>query len=171
MKKTIIFIALGTLLLGSNLMAFSDLNLGVADADLNTDPNKKETVVVTVTSNHGETETVTLKETSKDSSRFTALIPVYKSDEKSTDDDGEFNLNKNTNFKVVYHDNKYGTQGAKELEASVDVEADVAVDPTVPDASSGGGCTYNPNSKNFDMTFLFMMALAALYPFRRRFLK
>ncbi len=40
-----------------------------------------------------------------------------------------------------------------------------------PVTSSGGGCTYNPNSNGFDMTLLFMMALGALYPFRRRFLK
>ena len=53
------------------------------------------------------------------------------------------------------------------------------VDPTDPEnpivdlplPSSGGGCTYNPNSTSFDMTLLFMMALGALYPFRRRFLK
>ncbi len=45
-------------------------------------------------------------------------------------------------------------------------------DPIVCEiCSDGGGCTYNPNSKNFDMTFLLMMALGLLYPFRRRFLK
>jgi len=38
-------------------------------------------------------------------------------------------------------------------------------------SSSGGGCSYNPNSKNFDMSFIFVMALGLLYPFRRRFLK
>ncbi|NOR55602.1 MAG: JDVT-CTERM domain-containing protein [Sulfurovum sp.] len=37
--------------------------------------------------------------------------------------------------------------------------------------TGGGGCTYNPNSNSFDMTFLFMMALGLLYPFRRKFLK
>lgn len=40
-----------------------------------------------------------------------------------------------------------------------------------PTCSDGGGCTYNPNSKSFDMMFLLMMALGLLYPFRRRFLK
>jgi len=40
-----------------------------------------------------------------------------------------------------------------------------------PSSGGGGGCTYNPNSKNFDMTFLLMMALGLLYPFRRRFIK
>jgi len=47
-------------------------------------------------------------------------------------------------------------------------------DPSLPGffpSSSGGGCTYNPNSKNFDMTFLLIMGLGLLYPFRRRFLK
>jgi len=52
---------------------------------------------------------------------------------------------------------------------------EVPVDPVNPiepaPSSSGGGCTYNPNSTSFDMTLLFMMALGALYPFRRRFLK
>ena len=38
-------------------------------------------------------------------------------------------------------------------------------------SSGGGGCTYNPDSKNFDMTLLLMMALGLLYPFRRRFIK
>jgi len=51
---------------------------------------------------------------------------------------------------------------------------DGGVTPPAPpyyDSGSGGGCTYNPNSNSFDMTFLFMMALGLLYPFRRRFLK
>ena len=47
----------------------------------------------------------------------------------------------------------------------------LALDTEGNSASSGGGCSYNPNSKNFDMTFLFMIALGLLYPFRRRFLK
>ncbi len=38
-------------------------------------------------------------------------------------------------------------------------------------SSGGGGCTYNTNSEGFDMTFLFIVALGLLYPFRRRFLK
>jgi len=44
-------------------------------------------------------------------------------------------------------------------------------DVTPPSTGGGGGCTYNPNSKNFDMTFLMLMALGLLYPFRRRFIK
>ena len=51
------------------------------------------------------------------------------------------------------------------------VDPVVPVDTPVTTTGGGGGCTYNPNSKNFDMTFLLMMALGLLYPFRRRFLK
>ena len=48
-----------------------------------------------------------------------------------------------------------------------------ATDTTIADVSTssgggGGGCTYNPNSKHFDMSFLFLLALGLLYPFRRR---
>ena len=41
----------------------------------------------------------------------------------------------------------------------------------IPTSSGGGGCTYNPNSNSFDMTFLMMIALGSLYAFRRRFIK
>lgn len=44
-------------------------------------------------------------------------------------------------------------------------------EPVYYPSGGGGGCTYNPNSNSFDMTFLMMMALGLLYPFRRRFLK
>ena len=51
-------------------------------------------------------------------------------------------------------------------------EPPTADNPIYPySVGGGGGCSYNPNSKNFDITFLLMMALGALYPFRRRFLK
>jgi len=70
------------------------------------------------------------------------------------------------------------------VDSNQSVPSYVGKDTTIPDTnttipdtntttppSSGGGCTYNPNSKNFDMTFLLMMALGLLYPFRRRFIK
>ena len=63
-----------------------------------------------------------------------------------------------------------GLTGSDSMELTVTEE-----DGTVPDtpilSGGGGGCTYNPNSKNFDMMFLLMAALGGLYPFRRKFLK
>jgi len=60
------------------------------------------------------------------------------------------------------------TQGTK-ADASIVADTTVSVDTDVP--STGGGCSYNPKSKNFDMSFLFIMALGLLYPLRRRFMK
>jgi hypothetical protein len=40
-----------------------------------------------------------------------------------------------------------------------------------PNEGSGGGCTYNPVNKKFDMMFLFIFALGLLYPIRRKFVK
>ncbi|UPT76804.1 JDVT-CTERM domain-containing protein [Sulfurovum sp. XGS-02] len=45
-----------------------------------------------------------------------------------------------------------------------------APEPTVS-SGGGGGCTYNPDSKHFDMVFLLMIALGLFYPVRRRFIK
>jgi cytochrome c peroxidase len=44
------------------------------------------------------------------------------------------------------------------------------VDVNTSTSTGGGGCTYNPNGRHFDMSFLFILALGFLYPFRRRFL-
>ena len=180
MKKIITLIAFGTLLLSSNLMAQAYINLGVSDADLNTDPNSKQQVTVSVTSNHGETESVVLTESGNDTSRFTGLVPVNKSNEQSGDGDGEFNINQNTNFEVKYIDAKHGEQGEKVLTASTNIDIiadDVASDipPTATDtsgesASGGGGCSYNENAKSFDMMFLILLGLGLLYPLRKKLL-
>ena len=74
-------------------------------------------------------------------------------------------------YTVTYNVTDTEGNAATEVIRTVNV-----VDPTVPDdiipnSSSGGGCTYNPNSKNFDMTFLLIISLGLFYPFRRKFIK
>ncbi|NOR55672.1 MAG: choice-of-anchor F family protein [Sulfurovum sp.] len=65
-----------------------------------------------------------------------------------------------------------GTDSMNLTVTAVPVVTPPAVTPPIYiPSSSGGGCTYNPNSKSFDMTFLLIMGLGLLYPFRRRFLK
>jgi len=71
---------------------------------------------------------------------------------------------------------EYDTNGDRILptlpEAVDPVDPVDPVNPIEPTPSSGGGgCTYNPNSNSFDMTFLMMIALGSLYAFRRRFIK
>ena len=51
------------------------------------------------------------------------------------------------------------------------IEPDGGTDTPPSSGGGGGGCTYNPNSKTFDLTFLMLMALGSLYAFRRRFSK
>ena len=153
------------------------LTVGVADNDLNTDPAKADTVTVEVANDAGVTKSVVLTETDVDTSRFSAEV--------LTGDDG-IAASDGTVITVTYVDERYGAENA--VETLIDFTTAVAApvdptdptDPTDPPAvelpvyipgGSGGGCTYNPNSTSFDMTFLFMMALGALYPFRRRFLK
>ncbi|MGB5506042.1 MAG: cytochrome c peroxidase [Sulfurovum sp.] len=48
------------------------------------------------------------------------------------------------------------------------VDEDPSITENVSTSGGGGGCTYDPNSKHFDMSFLFILALGLLYPFRRR---
>ncbi len=55
----------------------------------------------------------------------------------------------------------------RDINGAVSNEATIRISVT---SDSGGGCTYNPDSKHFDMSFLFILALGLLYPFRRRFL-
>ena len=158
----------------------------VADHDLNQDPNAKETITVAVKSDHGEIENVVLTESGVDTSRFTGTLEAKVSNDAMVNDDGKFLLSKNTKLIATYVDSKYGTRVDETLEAVLSIEVAetpvVVVDPIVDpidttdsfypiNSSSGGGCTYNPNSKSFDMSFLLMMALGLLYPFRRRFIK
>jgi len=150
----------------------TDLYVGVADADLNEDATQAEEVIITVKSDTGDSETVTLTETDVDSGVFSGTLPSEISSSAPTANNGVMTVIEDTVVTATYVDEHYGTTGTTEtLTASTTAKTPVAA-PTPPPASSGGGgCTYNPNSKNFDMTFLMLMALGLLYPFRRRFLK
>ena len=149
----------------------TDLYVGVADADLNEDATQAEEVIITVKSDTGDSETVTLTETDVDSGVFSGTLPSEISSSAPTANNGVMTVIEDTVVTATYVDEHYGNTGIVEtLTASTTAKTPVA--PTPPAASSGGGgCTFNPNSKNFDMTFLLMMALGMLYPFRRRFIK
>lgn len=59
----------------------------------------------------------------------------------------------------------------REINGVVSNEATIRISVNTQKTSdSGGGCTYNPNNKHFDMSFLFILVLGLLYPFRRRVL-
>jgi len=131
------------------------LTIAVADADLNEEDNVSETTVVLVAVGTDETN-VTLTETDDNSSVFTGTYVT----------DGA--LANGTVVTATYID---VSEDNATRTATATADDGTVTPPIISGGGSGGGCTYNPNSKNFDMTFLMMMALGLLYPFRRRFLK
>ena len=145
------------------------LTLSVKDEDQNLDPAVKDTLTVTVTTDTGDKETVTLTEDDVDSSIFIGTIPSELTTSTPAVEDGIVNVIKDALVKVSYVDNAQ-TVTASTIATVLD-DGDDSTDSDGNTASSGGGCTYNPNSKSFDMTFLMMIALGLLYPFRRRLLK
>ncbi len=146
------------------------LTLSVKDEDQNLDPAVKNTTTVEVTTDTGDKETVTLIETEVDNAVFTATIESELTSSSPAVGDGKMNVIKDAVVKVTYQDDVHLDTATTTATVNVD-DGDDGDDSDGNTASSGGGCTYNPNSKNFDMTFLLMMSLGLLYPFRRRFLK
>ncbi|MDM5263291.1 choice-of-anchor F family protein [Sulfurovum sp. XTW-4] len=141
----------------------ADLSVGVADTNVTgASPDVNDTIVVVITADSGDEENLTLTETDVNSSIFVGSIGT---DANSVTADGTVNVVNGTVVTATY--------GA--LTATTTATDGTTVTPPPSDdlnpSSGGGGCTYNPNSKNFDMMFLVMMALGLLYPFRRRFIK
>jgi hypothetical protein len=146
------------------------LTLSVKDEDQNLDPTVKDTTMVTVTTDTGDKETVTLTETEVDNAIFTATIATALTTSSPVVGDGKMNVVKDSVVTVSYVDNTYFATAS--TTATVIDDGDDATDTDGNTASSGGGgCTYNQNSKSFDMMFLLIAALGLLFSFRRRFLK
>lgn len=146
------------------------LNLSVKDEDQNKNATVKDTTTVTVTTDTGDKETVTLTETEVDNAIFTATIASVLTTSSPVVEDGKISVVKDSVVTVTYVDDTHSDTAS--TVATIEVETDDAVDSEGNTASSGGGgCTYNQNSKSFDMMFLFIAALGLLFPFRKRFLK
>ncbi|MEN8726701.1 MAG: JDVT-CTERM domain-containing protein, partial [Sulfurovum sp.] len=123
-------------------------------------------------------ETVTLTEDDVNSSIFLSTISSELTTTGPAVEDGKVNVIKDDVVTVTYVDNTHSDTAT--TTATVTDDGTDPADPVnpieppaviPPSSGGGGGCTYNPNSTSFDMTLLFMMALGALYPFRRRFIK
>jgi hypothetical protein len=146
------------------------LTLSVKDEDQNINATVKDTTTVTVTTDTGDKETVTLTETEVDNAIFVGTIATALTTGSPSVGDGKMNVIKDSVVTVSYADDTHADTAS--TIATVIVEGADAVDSEGNTASSGGGgCTYNQNSKSFDMMFLFIAALGLLFPFRKRFLK
>jgi len=148
-----------------------ELILSVKDTNLN-DTTKIDTTVVTVTTNKGDKETVTLTETEENSAIFTATIASTEGD--PVVGDNKVNVVDGSLVTVNYSESGFSTAASTTATTETPVEEEDILNPKDTSgelASSGGGCTSNPNAKSFDMMFLVMMALGLLFPFRRKFIK
>jgi len=144
------------------------LTLSVKDEDQNSDPVVKDTTTVTVTTDTGDKETVTLTETEVDSAIFNATIVSEITTASPIQGDGKMNVIKDSVVTVSYADNTHSDTASTTATIVTD-DGEDGEDSSGDPASSGGGCTYNPNSKSFDMMFFIIAALGLLFPFRRRF--
>jgi len=140
-----------------------NLSVGVADTAMNNDENGIEEFDIVITTASGDEENLTLTETDANSSIFIGTIETDMN--AVVKQDGTVSVINGTIVTATY-----GT-----LTATTKADTGTVTPPVVPDdynpSSGGGGCTYNPDSKSYDIGFLLMMALGLLYPFRRRFIK
>jgi len=137
----------------------SDLSVGLADTALNTADDVKDIYIITLTASNGDEENLTLTETDVNSSVFAGTIGTDI--DAVSKHDGAVNVTNGTVVTVTYKTLTATTTATDEDDTPVEI----------PSSGGGGGCTYNPNSKTFDLTFLMLMALGSLYAFRRRFSK
>ncbi|MFC2073421.1 choice-of-anchor F family protein [Campylobacterota bacterium] len=148
------------------------LYVGVADTDLNDDTGLIETTSIVLKNDNGDEENLTLTETDANSSIFVGTIATDIN--PAIAQNGVVNVVEGTVVTATYVDESEGnlTKTATTIAQTIvdPIESPVDTEGNSP-SSGGGGCTYNPNSKSFDMTFLLMMALGLLYPWRRRLLK
>ncbi len=80
------------------------LTVTVTDNDLNTNSGVAETIVVTVVSDNGESEDVTLTETGPDTGVFEGTVDTTYGNAAGTDDDGTFNTEAGDILTVTYDD-------------------------------------------------------------------
>ncbi|UPT76567.1 choice-of-anchor F family protein [Sulfurovum sp. XGS-02] len=142
----------------------TNLSVGVADTNVTgaTDSVIDEVIVV-LTASNGDEENLTLTETDVNSSIYVGTIATDTNTVATQD-----TIVNVVNGTVVTATYKGLTA---ETTATDGIVTPPVTDPDLVPSSGGGGCTYNPDSKHFDMMFLVMMALGLFYPFRRRFIK
>ncbi|GIU00212.1 hypothetical protein TSL6_07180 [Sulfurovum sp. TSL6] len=144
-----------------------NLTVSVADTDLNTDVSTEQNITIVVKNSTGDEENVLLVETDVNSSIFKGTLPTDSINVGGVND-GTMTTIDGTIVTAYYIDVSENATITASTTAST--SSIVPSDDENP-SSGGGGCTYNPNNKGFDMTFLLMMALGLLYPIRRRFIK
>ncbi len=142
-----------------------NLSIGVGDKDLNTNAETNETVTVSVTTSNGDSEELILTETGPNTGIFGGIIQTFN-ETTPVADDGRISVVNGSVVTATYYDASSDTN--KSATTTAVLPDDGGTDPELTPSSGGGGCTYNPNSKKFDLMFFMMMALGAFYLVRRK---
>ncbi len=104
--------------------------VGVADADLNQNASEAEDVTITVTSDIGDSEQVTLTETGVDSGVFSATLPTENSGSTPSTNDGVMSVIEDSVVTATYVDVHYGnTDTTETLTAHTTAKTPVVEDP------------------------------------------
>jgi hypothetical protein len=129
------------------------------------DPTKVDTRQVAVTTDTGDKETVTVTETTITSGIFSGEIDTALTASSPVTGNNVIDVINDAEVTATY-----GSSTSTTIAKILTDDPDEALDSSGDTASSGGGggCTSNPNAKSFDMMFLLLAALGALYPFRRK---
>ncbi|MDY0781598.1 hypothetical protein [Tenacibaculum sp. IB213877] len=96
----------GTLEMTKDVKVGQEIAVRVSDADLNTDNSEAETIMVEVTSDLGEIETVTLTETGANTAIFEGVVTTVYGTSAGTNNDGNFTVSANTVLTASYTDAK-----------------------------------------------------------------
>ncbi|QCE40326.1 gliding motility-associated C-terminal domain-containing protein [Psychroserpens sp. NJDZ02] len=114
------------------------LDVVVTDNDLNTDSAVIETIIVTVVSDNGETENVTLTETGVDTGVFEGTVNTTSGAVAGTDNDGTFNTQTGDELTVTYNDVLTATGGTASPTDTDDVVGGVTGTVDITDTSVPG---------------------------------
>ncbi len=147
----------------------ADLTVSVSDTDLNTDSATEQNITIVVKNSTGDEENVLLIETDVNSSIFTGTLPT-DSVNVAGSYDGTMTAVNGT-VVTAYYTDESDANATRTASTTASTSIVNPPDDENPSSGGGGGCTYNPNSKSFDMMFLMILALGSLYAFRRRFIK
>jgi len=162
----------GTIVINPSLFIINDnISIGVKDSvDMN--DSLIDTITVLVTTDNGDSETITLTETNETSSIFTALVPTNGEDVMQNN--AIINVIDGSIVTATYKGNTATTtaSGTAVTPPEEDDEHGIVGDTPVdtdgaPAGGGGGGCSYNPMDKSFDMMFLIILFLGLLYPARK----
>ncbi|RZS93614.1 hypothetical protein [Aquimarina brevivitae] len=96
--------ATGTVTADAERKVGQDISFTLTDSDLNTDPDATDTYTITLTSDKGETEELSLTESGAATGSFEGMVNTAYGTAAGTNNDGAFNVEAGTVITITYED-------------------------------------------------------------------